>query len=225
MSPTRPISFKQITATTDHIFGLDDDGNVYYREKPPYNYASTALTGAKKEELEEKKLWRKCLMECKLELPKGGAEREAQPGNDVENTESAVEVAVEIDEAHRRVYKDADTVKKVQTALKEKGFYKENYKIDGDLANLTVTAIKAFQKSISLQETGEIDLTLWDALGLNVSTEDETIVELPEAELMPDADDNTDDNTIGQDPDLFGAPNDVEDNDYLAAGGFYLGTD
>lgn len=189
---TELIRFVQITATTDHIFGLDEEGVVYYREKPSFVYSTAHAAGyggasyQKKDEAEEKKVWKKCLMEYKVELPKGGAEREAQPGTeDGKPAQTALEVVV--DEPARKVYKDTETVKRVQQALKDKGIYKDTYKIDGDLGHLTIKAIKEYQKSLSLKEDGEIDFNLWNALGLNASNEQETIIEL-KPELKPEED-------------------------------------
>lgn len=45
-----------------------------------------------------------------------------------------------------------DTVKEAQTLLKQKGYY--TGKIDGDYGNLTVSAVKAFQKSNGLLQDG-----------------------------------------------------------------------
>lgn len=183
---TKPIRFCQIAATTDHIFGLDEEGNVYYREKPPYftstthHYSGGTTSYQKKDEAEEKKVWKKCFMEYKVELPKGGAEREAQPAQDGETP--AIEMVV--DEGPRKVYSDVETVKRVQQALKDKGIYKEKYKIDGDLGHLTKTAIREFQKQSNFKETGEIDFQLWNALGLtHASTENEKIIELNDKDV------------------------------------------
>lgn len=191
---TKPIRFIQICATTDHIFGLDEEGEVYFRVKPAHDYGSstvathyTAQNYQKKEEAEEKKTWKKCHMYYKVELPKGGDEREAQTADGA--VTEAVVVQPVVDELPRKVYKDIETVKRVQVALKEKGFYKkegnDTYKIDGDLGHLTTTAIKAYQKSLSLVETGEVDLTLYNALGLNASTENETIIDLTDGVEEP----------------------------------------
>lgn len=191
---TKPIRFVQIAVNSDHIFGLSEEGEVYYRDKPPYQFTSynnnSAYGGSagamKKDADEEKKAWKKLFMEHRVEVPKGGPEREAQPANEPE-----VPVEVVVDAPARKIYKDAETVKSVQTALKEKGFYKKDgptdtYKIDGDLGNLTVNAIKAFQKSINLQETGEIDLNLCEILGLTKQAENETIIELAPDDVVED---------------------------------------
>jgi hypothetical protein len=187
---TKPIRFIQITATTDHIFGLDEEGEVYYRAKPAHDFGTSSVTSysgsvtgyQKKDEAEEKKVWKKCYMYYKVELPKGGAERDAQTAEDGEKPPETPVAELVIDEPARKIYKDVETVKKVQIALKEKGFYKKDgtdtYKIDGDLGHLTTTAIKAFQKSVDLKETGEVDLNLWNALNLNASNENETIIVL-----------------------------------------------
>lgn len=179
---TKPIEggFKQICATSDHIYGLDHDGNVYYREKAPTSYSSFNNSPyyadkEKKEAAEEKKAWKKLFMEYKVELPKGGPERSAQPANEPEQPVEQVDVLV--DEPAHKVYKDVETIKRVQQALMDKDFYKKTNKIDGDLGKLTVDGIKAFQKSVNLRETGEIDLTLCNALGLNKPSENETVVE------------------------------------------------
>lgn len=177
MSITKPISFIQIAVNADHIIGLTMDGDVYYRDKPPFSHTSTNnyshvggyQTKKDDDEKKEKKCWKKLYMYELVEPPKGGHEREAQPSTDPAP-------AAVVDEPARKVYKDVETVKKVQTALKEKQFYKDTYKIDGDLGNLTVNAIKAFQKSVELNETGEVDLELWRALGLLGSIDDNETV-------------------------------------------------
>lgn len=180
---TKPILFVQIAVNSDHIFGLSPDGDVYYRDKPPYNYNNNTnysySGGQKKDDADEKKAWKKLFMEYRVEVPKGGQEREAQSANEPESPPAEVVV----DLPARKIYKDADTVKAVQTALKEKGFYRKDpapdtYKIDGELGDLTVKAIKAFQKSVMFQETGEIDLALWNKLELNPMAEFETVIEL-----------------------------------------------
>lgn len=173
---TKPIRFVQIAVNTDHIFGLTPEGDVYYRDKPAWSFNSNtnaAFGQQKKEETEEKKVWKKCTMEARVEVPKGGAEREAQVAEAAKPAEPVAEVV--LDEPPHRVYKDVQTVKHVQTALKAKGFYKENNKIDGDLGNITMNSIKAFQKSLNLKETGEIDVALWNALGLG-NDENEIVV-------------------------------------------------
>jgi len=188
---SKPITFIAIAANMDHIYGLSADGEVYFREKPAHNYGTGfgAYAGQqKKEDNEDKKVWKKLFMEYRVDVPKGGQEREAQAANEPE--QPAVEVIVEM--PARKIYKDVETVKSVQTALKMRGFYKkepnDTYKIDGDLGNLTVTAIKAFQKSVNLIETGEIDLTLWNALGLGEHTENETVIEITSDDLVEDDD-------------------------------------
>ncbi len=178
---TQKIRFMQICVNSDHIFGLTEDGEVYYRDKPPYSYNTTTYYGGgngavKKDIDEEKKLWKKLAMDCVVPIPKGGEVREAQPAPDT----NAANVVVDVP-AHK-VYRDTETVKKVQVALQGKGFYKGTNKIDGDLGNFTVTAIKEFQKSAQLIETGEIDLTLCNALGLNQPDVNETVVEPEVAE-------------------------------------------
>jgi len=187
---TKPIRFVQIAVNMDHIFGLTPEGEVFYRDKPPHNYGYDQRNNygaggtVKKDDADEKKSWKKLFMEYKYEVPKGGQEREAQAVNEPEESGPSVEVVV--DEPAKKIYKDTETVKSVQTALKEKGLYKETYKIDGDLGKLTQDAIKEFQKSLQLKDTGEIDLTLWNALGLNKGTETETIVEFSDTDMVED---------------------------------------
>lgn len=176
---TKPIRFIQIAVNSDHIYGLTPEGEVYYRDKISFSYTSfnhrnnCGNTTTKKDD-EEKKVWKKLLMEYRLDVPRGGPERDAQPSNEPE--QPAVDIVVAA--AAGEIYKDVDTVKSVQTALRAKGFYREAWKIDGDLGKLTRDAIKEFQKSVRLKETGEIDLTLWNALGLNQNrVENENTVE------------------------------------------------
>ena len=190
---TKPIGFAQIAVNADYIFGLTSDGDVYYREVPPRSYTTTTYNSGfggsegakKKDEQEEKRAWKKCFMEYKVELPKGGAEREAQSATEVEQGPPPPADVV-VDEPARKVYKDADTIKSVQTELKVRGFYKENWKIDGDLGKLSQDAIKAFQKSVNLRETGEIDLTLWNALGLNKNADNEVTIDVEADEVTDD---------------------------------------
>ncbi len=170
---TKPIRFIQIAVNSDHIYGLSEEGDVYYRDKPPYSYGTTSYANnyQKKEEAEEKKVWKKILMEYKVEIPKGGEVREAQPANEPETTPAETVV----DLPARKIYKDADTVRKVQGALQGRGFYKKTNKLDGELGQFTVNAIKEFQKSVNLIETGEVDLALCNSLGLNQPQENETV--------------------------------------------------
>jgi hypothetical protein len=198
---TKPIEggFKMICATSDHIYGLDNEGNVYFREKAPTSYAYNntyyADKDKKKEDADEKKAWKKLFMEYKVELSKGGPERSAQPSTEETTTEPA---DIVIDEPAHKVYKDVETIKRVQQALMDKEFYKKTNKVDGDLGKLTVDGIKAFQKSVNLRETGEIDLTLCNALELNKPEENETVVETePAIELTAsDIEDEEDDNEV-----------------------------
>lgn len=191
---TKPIGFTQIAVNADYIFGLTDDGDVYYREVPPRSYSTTTYQGGyggsagaqKKDEQEEKRAWKKCFMEYKVELPKGGTEREAQSATDTEQAPPTAPVEVVVDEPARKVYKDADTIKAVQTALKERGLYKDTWKIDGEAGKLTQDAIKAFQKTVNLRETGEIDLTLWNALGLNKNADNEVTIEVEAVDEVSD---------------------------------------
>lgn len=191
--PVRPIRFVQIAVNADHIIGLTHDGDVYFRDKPPYNYNSTTsyshvggFSSANKkddDEKKEKKCWKKLYMYELIDLPRGGEVREAQSADGEGEKQEEPKIEVVVDEAPHKVYKDPDTVKKVQAALKEKGFYKkkvdpDTYKIDGEMGNLTTTAIKDFQKSVNLKDTGEVDLDLWKALGLmSKPDENETIDE------------------------------------------------
>ncbi|GHU96985.1 hypothetical protein FACS1894208_12200 [Clostridia bacterium] len=52
-------------------------------------------------------------------------------------------------------------VKLLQTALNAKG---AKLTVDGSFGNLTENAIKAFQKSVKLPETGIVDNATWSAL-------------------------------------------------------------
>lgn len=193
--PVKPIRFVQIAVNADHVFGLTPEGDVFYRDKPPYNYSSTtgyshvggyASNKKDDDEKKEKRCWKKLYMYELIELPKGGEVREAQSADGEGEKQEEAKIEVVVDEPARKVYKDPESVKKVQTALKEKGFYKktgpnDTYKIDGEMGHLTTTAIKDFQKSVNLKDTGEIDLTLWKALGLlGKADENETIEEFVE---------------------------------------------
>lgn len=195
MPVVKPIRFVQIAINADHIIGLTPEGEVYYREKPPYSYTTTSynhVTGYQQPKKDddaklEKKCWKKCYMYELVELPRGGEVREAQSADEGEKQEEAKTEPV-IDEPARKVYKDVESVKKVQAALKAKGFYvktpNDTYKIDGELGNLTTTAIKEFQKSVNLKETGEIDFPLWKALGLLGEKDDnEIVIELDESDI------------------------------------------
>lgn len=180
---TKPISFIQIAVNSDHIYGLTPDGDVYFREKIPFVYNSGAYNSvSKRDDPDEKKAWRKLFMECKVELPKGGQERDAQTVNEPEQSEQPVEVIVDVP-AHK-IYKDAATVTKVQNALKAKGFYKETNKSDGDLGVLTVKGIKEYQVYSNMPETGEIDLALCTALDLNKPDDNEIVIELSSNDVI-----------------------------------------
>lgn len=72
-----PIQIRQITVSTDHIYGIDDNGQVWFRKRlpTPAYHTSTASEKKKKEEEEEeeaKKLWKKLCMNGRIagtELP------------------------------------------------------------------------------------------------------------------------------------------------------------
>ena len=66
--------------------------------------------------------------------------------------------------------KDKATVKKIQTALKNKGYY-TTYKghtlaIDGEFSKNTVRSIKQFQKDKGLKVTGQVDEKTAKKLGI-----------------------------------------------------------
>lgn len=199
MPIVKPIKFIQIAINADHIIGLTPDGEVYFRDKPPFTYNTTGyshVSGFQKKDDDakvEKKCWKKLYMYELIELPKGGEVREAQSADEGEKQEEPT-IEVVVDEAPRKVYKDVETVKKVQAALKAKGFYiktgpNDTYKVDGEMGHLTTTAIKDFQKSVNLKDTGEIDHALWKALGLLSNIDDnETVVPVNENDIVEDTD-------------------------------------
>lgn len=189
---TRPISFIQIAISTDHIYGLTSEGEVFYRDKIPYNFIhNTTYYGGgngavKKEEDLEKKTWKKLNMDYKYEIPKGGEIRIPQ------EAEEDAPVIVEIP-AHK-VYRDVETVKRVQSALKERGYYiklplPDTYKIDGILAELTIKAIKEYQKSHNFVDNGDIDLKLCISLGLDKTDDEYIVAAIPnDTNVMEDTD-------------------------------------
>lgn len=191
---TKPITFVNGWCGTNHIFAITADGEIYYRDQPPFSHTSSTATTPyaieaaaehkKKIADDEKKVWKKLLMEYRVDLPKGGPEREAQAANEIMTAAEPADVV--IDEPARKIYKDPETVKAVQQALMDKTFYKNTYKVDGDLGKLTADAIKAFQKSIEVKETGEIDFALWAALGLAGDRENETTVEITDGDIVED---------------------------------------
>ena len=61
------IKLVQIILSNDHLYGLDKDGNVWYRKKlpaPPYNYNNTYKGGPKEDDENENLLWRPLKMEA-----------------------------------------------------------------------------------------------------------------------------------------------------------------
>ncbi len=77
---TKPISFIQIDVGTDHIYGLTQQGDVYYRNKVPYStttYSSGYQGGnnnynRKDEEKKEEAItWKKLAMYARVDLDAG----------------------------------------------------------------------------------------------------------------------------------------------------------
>lgn len=62
------IKLMQIELSTDHIYGLDEEGNVWYRDKLPYKYANTVYSSSNKKDDDNKKLWKRLSMECREKM-------------------------------------------------------------------------------------------------------------------------------------------------------------
>jgi hypothetical protein len=75
---TKPIRFMQIAVNTDHIYGLDEEGEVWYRDKIPYtvttyhNSYTTADSNKEKEKKEQATLWKPLRMDARVELKDNG---------------------------------------------------------------------------------------------------------------------------------------------------------
>lgn len=72
---TKPISFIQIAISTDHIYGLTKEGDVYYRNKIPYSTTSYNISYNYNRKDEEKKeeaiVWKKLAMYARVDLDAG----------------------------------------------------------------------------------------------------------------------------------------------------------
>ena len=189
---TRPIRFIQFHLNADHLYGLDEEGVIWYRDKVPWNNTTTyhgttgGSTGAtKKEEDEAKRVWKPLSMRAKVSIPEGGPMREAQPA-EIEDAD--------LIEEEGKIYTDKDTIAAVQTVLKDQNFYR--YNIDGDLGPSTKTGIKNFRKEKQMPEGEFIDDALLRALNIQITTPEpvteiktETTGSTPGTTVVPDEDD------------------------------------
>lgn len=161
---TRPISFIQICCNTDHIYGLDEKGDVWYRDKPPYSthsvYSAPNISEKDKAAAkEEARTWKPFEMKAKVKMPESGPMRDAQSTTD--------DPDVVIDEP--KIYTDQTTIIAVQTALMAE---KYNLKADGLLGNITTNHIRSIQAKHKLPQTGLIDDNLLEALKIVLKKEE-----------------------------------------------------
>ena len=65
------VSFVRISIGTNHIYGLDADGNVWYRATAPYTYSTTTYPSYDKDKKEDwtKELWKPISMLARIEIP------------------------------------------------------------------------------------------------------------------------------------------------------------
>jgi hypothetical protein len=178
---TEDIRFVYFQLSTDHIYGLDQNGKLWYRDKIPfssttYNYGNVNVVSAKdKEEKKKKTIWKPVGQRCEVSIPTGGNEKEAQ----LSTTEDPdVEVEVEaVPTSTIKPFPDEKTIRMVQTALKEKGFMTAGH-IDGVLGPRTSAAIR--QMMLDRRGRGDIDTidpNVLEALELNpVNEEKENVV-------------------------------------------------
>lgn len=70
---TRPITFVHFNLDTNYLYGLDKEGKLWFREKPPYSYNTsyyTANTSPKeKEKKEEAAIWKPVEMFAQVVYP------------------------------------------------------------------------------------------------------------------------------------------------------------
>ena len=84
----------------------------------------------------------------------------------VDETQFIVETEAPTEESaeSESVYTDAETVKKVQTALNEAGY--NCGPADGQAGNMTKAAIRQYQEANGLPVTGEITDSLLQSMGI-----------------------------------------------------------
>lgn len=56
----RPIKFKQIAVDSNHLYGLDDDGEVWFRKSIPYN----GITPSHQVKKEDDTIWKPLAMKA-----------------------------------------------------------------------------------------------------------------------------------------------------------------
>lgn len=70
---TKPITIVQIATNADHLYGLDDKGQVWWRAKIPY---SGAYTTTRKKDEDDETVWKSLSMKGRIDGPALAAERE-----------------------------------------------------------------------------------------------------------------------------------------------------
>jgi len=92
----KKVRFVQIVADTGYIIGLDEEGEIWYRDKLPvvytntYNNSNTVETPKEKEKREKGELWKPMSMICELAVPEGiGPTQDIPPAPDAADVEMA----------------------------------------------------------------------------------------------------------------------------------------
>lgn len=98
------------------------------------------------------------------------------------NTESKKETA----SADLQVGSSGELVEALQRTLNQKQSSPQPLTVDGDFGKMTESAVKSFQASVGLPETGIVSLTTWEKLGpLQFEDADVPAPEKVNAELLP----------------------------------------